>query len=217
MLLLRSQHRNSAEGFTLLEVLLAVFIGSILLTALYSSFFQIIKAKDTVETELEAYHEARTILARLSRDFEAAYPRGRVFPTSLAAEDFFLGTRASGGQSAVTFTSLSHDAGLNPRDSDQALISYYLAPLPDGDLFYLMRRESSKIGVEGDALEYPISDRVVAFEILYFRNTEEGFVPEWSSAQSASLPRAVAVALTMRSPRGEDLRFESFVAIPAAN
>ncbi len=59
-----------------MEVLLAIFIGSIVLTALYASFFQIIKAKERIEEELDLYHEARVVMAKVTKDLAMAYPRG---------------------------------------------------------------------------------------------------------------------------------------------
>ncbi|MBI4228702.1 MAG: prepilin-type N-terminal cleavage/methylation domain-containing protein [Deltaproteobacteria bacterium] len=204
------------KGFTLIEVLLAIFIGSIVLTVLYSSFFQIIKAKDIVENELDLYHEVRTVFSKMTEDFQSAYPRGGVFNNSLEfASSFFSGAK-DGDNSRVAFTSLSRQPSLNSMDSDQAEISYYLEPVADSDLFYLVRAENPGIGTDSGGIRYAISESLVRFNLAYLtdNDSEEDYVEELSSDQTGSLPKAVEVTLTMRSSRGEDLQFSTLILIP---
>jgi prepilin-type N-terminal cleavage/methylation domain-containing protein len=204
------------KGFTLIEVLLAIFIGSIVLTVLYSSFFQIIKAKDVAESELDLYHEARVVFSKMTEDFQSAYPRGEVFDNSLiSTSSFFSGTK-DGDNSRVTLTSLSRQPALNSIDSDQAEVSYYLEPLPDSDLFYLMREENPRIGTDSGGIKYPISESLVRFNLRYMteNDSEESFVDEFNSDQTGSLPKVVEVTLTMRSPRGENVEFSTLILIP---
>lgn len=204
------------KGFTLIEVLLAIFIGSIVLTVLYSSFFQIIKAKDVAESELDLYHEARVVFSKMTEDFQSAYPRGEVFDNSLiSTASFFSGTK-DGDNSRVTLTSLSRQPALNSVDSDQAEISYYLEPVPQSDLFYLMREENPRIGTDSGGIRYPISENLVRFNLTYMteNDSEESFVDEFNSDQTGSLPKVVEITLTMRSPRGEDVQFSTLILIP---
>lgn len=71
---MRRRYLTTDKGFTLIEVLLAVFIGSIVLTVLYASFFQINKAKARIEEELDLYHESRIIMSKITRDLATAFP-----------------------------------------------------------------------------------------------------------------------------------------------
>jgi general secretion pathway protein J len=210
-------HRSC--GFTLIEVLLAIFIGAIVLTVLYASFFQIVNAKDSAEDNLELYHEARVIISKMTEDLSMAYPRGMVYPVQGAsASSFFVGrAEQQVGRSSVDFTSLSHAAGINSGDSDQAEITYYLKPVPQSALFFLMRRENPRIGSDSSAIEYPLSERVVGFTLTYMRTDGDEFINEWDSAQTSSLPRAVDITLTLRSAKGEDFEFNSIVLVPIAD
>jgi general secretion pathway protein J len=204
------------KGFTLIEVLLAIFIGSIVLTVLYSSFFQIIKAKDVAEGELDLYHEARVVFSKITEDFQSAYPRGEVFNNSrIPTSTFFSGTK-DGDNSRVTLTSLSRRPTLNSIDSDQAEISYYLEPVPQSDLFYLIREENPRIGTDSGGIKYPISESLVRFNLRYMteNDSEDSFADEFNSDQTGSLPKGVEVTLTLRSPRGEDVEFNTLILIP---
>lgn len=218
---LQQQSQTTNDGFTLIEVLLAVFIASIVMAVLYTSFFQVLKAKEKVEQELELYHEARVIFSKMTKDLATAFPRGRVnSETASAASDFFLGTR-EGKHSAVKFTSLSRSSALNAKESDQTEITYFvqLASEYDPELFALMRRDDPTIGTAGGGSEYPISERIVGFTVSYLgevslnsENQELSF--EWDSSESSSLPNAVNVNIVLRGPRGEDVEFNSFILIP---
>ncbi len=210
---------TSNRGFTLIEVLLAIFIGAIVLTVLYASFFQIINAKDSAEDKLELYHEARVIISKMTEDLSMAYPRGMIYPVQGAsASSFFVGkAEQQVGRSSIDFTSLSHAAGINSGDSDQAEITYYLKSVPQSDLFFLMRRENPRIGSDSSAIEYPLSERVVGLTLSYMRTDGDEFITDWDSAQTSSLPRAVNITLTLRSAKGEDVEFNSIVLIPIAD
>ncbi len=208
---------GSTHGFTLIEVLVSIFIGAIVLSVLYASFFQIISAKEAVESELEFYHEARVILALLREDLTTAYPRGMVYSQIGGPKyDFFTG-KVEGKNSSVTFISFSDRQVLNSTGSDQAQISYYLQPIPDSDLFSLVRVEDPLFGSDSGGVRYPISERIVEFNLAYMASDEGEFVKEWNSSQSGSLPKAVELTLVMRNPRGEDVLFNSLILLPLAN
>jgi general secretion pathway protein J len=215
---LRWQNLSSIKGFTLVEVLISVFIGVIVLSVLYASFFQIIKAKDTAEGELEFYHEARSVLSTLREDLEMAYPRGEIYSDGNLNSQYssFIG-KVDGENSSVSFTSLSREIGINSKASDQAEISYYLEPIPESDLFFLMKRESAGFGTDSAGIQYAISERVVGFKLAYVQNDEGEPTEDWDSTQSNSLPRAVEVTLIMRSPKGEDVPFNSLILIPVTD
>lgn len=218
ILKLQLRFLTSSKGFTLLEVLLAIVIGAMVLTVLYASFFQIIKAKDSAESALELYHETTIVFSKMTEDLQAAYPRGTVYSDSTSAGSlpYFIGNK-EGGQSTLSFTSLSREPNTNSRDSDQAEISYYLEPIPKGDLFFLMRRENPSIGNDSGGTQYPISESVVEFNVAYVFGGEEELLGEWDSTQTGSLPRAVEIKLTMRSPVGEDVTFSTLILLPVGN
>ena len=216
------QYRTSDSGFTLIEVLLAIFIGAIVLTVLYTSFFQIVKAKERVEEELELYHEARVIMSKMTKDLVTAFPRGMVnSEESNITLPFFLGVK-DGNYSSLSFTALSRTPGPDTKESDQTEISYFLEPIPNTDLFALMRKDNPTIDNEEGGIQYPISDRIAGFNLSYLTNTGTGnetgeFTDEWNSNETGSMPSAVNIELILRNPRGENITFSTLVVIPSAN
>jgi len=219
---LRPQSRTTDKGFTLIEVLLAVFIGSIVLTVLYASFFQINKAKDRIEEELELYHEARIIMSKITKDLATAFPRGLVNSQSTnITTPFFYGV-AEGERSKLSLTSLSRMPTQNSRESDQTEISYFLEPIQDSDLFALVRRDNPTLESETGGTQFALSERITGFNLTYLAKIPEDgdaqeYVTEWNSNETLSLPAAVNVNIVLRNPRGEDVQFSTMVSIPVVN
>lgn len=210
------------KGFTLIEVLLAIFIGSIVLTVLYASLFQIIKAKDRIEEELELYHEARVVISKITKDLAMAFPRGLVnSETTNIPLPYFYAVR-DGDQSSLSFTSLSRMPTHGTRESDQTEISYFLQPVPESDLFALMRKDNPTIENERGGTQYPMSERVVGFHLTYlWTSPETGEIQEpageWNSNETQSLPLAVNVELILRSPRDQNIEFSSLITLPVVD
>lgn len=219
---MRPQSRTTDKGFTLIEVLLAIFIGSIVLTVLYASFFQINRAKDRIEEELELYHEARIIMSKITKDLATAFPRGLVNSQSTGiTTPFFYGVE-EGENSKLSFTSLSRTPTQDARESDQTEISYFLAPIEDSDLFALVRRDNPTFEPDTGGTQYAISERISGFSLTYLPKIPEngeaqGYSSEWNSNETLTLPAAVNVNIVLKSPRGEDIQFSTLVMIPIVN
>ena len=205
-------------------MLLAIFIGSIILVVLYSSFVQIIKSKGRVEEELELYHEANIIMTKITKDLANTFPRGNVNAEegNQSLYPYFIGENQD-DLSTLRFTSLSRSPVPGARESDQSEISYYVEPIQGSDLLALMRGENPSIGLEEGERTYPISERVVAFNLAYVSSIpvigqdNDEYLFEWDSTKTLALPSAVDIRLVLRNPRGEDIEFNTLVLIPVVN
>ncbi len=56
---------NTSRGFTLIEILLAILIGSLVLTSVYGVFSSVSRARNRLEVEGNLYHQARIFFDRL--------------------------------------------------------------------------------------------------------------------------------------------------------
>lgn len=95
----------SQKGFTLLEILISVAIISIVLTALYSSFFMSKKAVDSLDDNLIRLQEMRMTLDVMRREVESAFlsPERPYTIFKIDSKDFY-GKEAS----SIMFTAFSH-------------------------------------------------------------------------------------------------------------
>lgn len=216
------RYQTANKGFTLIEILIAIFISALILTALYTAFFQIMNARDKAEYEMEMLQGSRAIFSRLRNDLSNAYPRGSV---SAVTHDnnylYFKGTVVN-DNSQLYLTSLARDPDPGSNESDQVEVSYYLVPIQDSDLFALVRSENPWFGNQSGGVAYPISERVVSFKVNFItdqylnaQNPEP--IREWDSSLLGSYPRAVEVVVTLRDQDGEDTTFTSMIYIPVSN
>lgn len=87
--------KGSSCGFTLIEVLLAILIGSLVLTSVYGIFSSVSRARNRLEAEGELYHQARIFYDRIGGELSSLRisPLGReaVFSSGQTSTgDYFL-------------------------------------------------------------------------------------------------------------------------------
>ena len=224
---------QTERGFTLLELLVAVFISALVLALIATSFFQIINSKDKVEDQLELLHEARVIFSRIGKDLSSVYPRGKVANT---AADYpyiyFLGTsEEQTDNSRLEFSSFTRNPIEFNRESDQSEITYFLALAdeeenfdPDIPVYALIRKENPWFGNEEGGTQYPISERVRNFRLIYLNNKrvedpllEQEDIKEWNALQlGGALPKAVGVEIVLMDDEGVDHAFSTTIIMPIA-
>jgi len=127
-----------AKGFTLIEILIAVFILGIVLSTVYASYtgtFRIIRA---TETDAELYGMARTVLGRMTRDLEATAPWKGAF--TFTAKPYNLGNREF---TRLTFRSTAHIAfGEQEEPAGIAVIEYGVEEGTEKEGYTLSRSDS---------------------------------------------------------------------------
>ena len=232
MMNLKSQQQyRTKNGFTLLELLVAVFISALVLVLVGASFFQIINAKEKVESQLELIHEARVVFSRIGRDLSNVYPRGKVANSAVIYPyPFFLATiDEQTDNSRIEFTSFTRNPLDFNRESDQSEIKYFIAEIEDDEnydeenqIYALIRKENPWFGNEEGGKQYPISERVKKFR-LTFQNAkkikdpllEQEDVVEWdASLLAGNLPKAVGVELVLTDDQGLDHTFNTLIIMP---
>ncbi len=231
---LKSQQQYQTNGgFTLLELLVAVFISALVLVLIATSFFQIINAKEKVEDQLELIHEARVIFSRIGKDLSSVYARGKVANSgAVYPYIFFLGTsEEQTDNSRLEFSSFTRNPTEFNRESDQSEVTYFLALADDPDnfdeenqVYALIRRENPWFGNDDGGTQYPISERVKSFKLTYLNKKKENDplieqedIKEWNAVQlGGALPKAVGVEIILTDDEGLDHAFSTTIIMPIA-
>ena len=89
---------SGTGGFTLIEILVAITILSIVLTSVYGIFGSVSAAKTRLDRDSTDYHTARVVFDRFSRELHGAYYRGDDQTT------FFRGGRDNNGETFLELT-----------------------------------------------------------------------------------------------------------------
>jgi general secretion pathway protein J len=181
--------RRDTRGFTLLEILMAMAILSIVLGALYSAFFMAHKALAGMDQSLIHLQESRALVDTLKRELESAlYSQENAYIAFKMDDRDFYGRQMSG----IIMTSFSpHVKGL-------AKIIYRVEE-KNGRLAITKSTTSAfSHGSEDSRIELLEDIESFMLEAKY----EDKWVKTWDSAISGTIPEEVKITLIMRVKKG---------------
>jgi general secretion pathway protein J len=170
------------EGFTLLEILVALALLAIVLTTVYSTFFLSQKAIQGVDESLLKLQECRMTIDTIGREMDSVVytPLNKSSIFKIEDRDFF-GKPAS----SVSFTSFS------PLIPGLSLISYY-AEEKDGVLtVYKKIRNASEKGGDPEAVEVVEGAEAFAVEVMY----QDKWVKTWDASETRRIPERIRVTI----------------------
>lgn len=205
----RSRPRRRA-GITLIEVMVAITIFSIVATLVYGAFIQTGRHKAKVEQDIDRHHVVEAALERMARELSMAFVSAQAnpSPSMRVMNSAFIGTDR-GRRDRVDFTSFSHRRLFrDAHESDQNEISYFLAsdPAHRGDMV-LARREQNRIDEDptrGGRVQI-LLEGVEELELEYLDPTTKIWQQRWSTQNAADqpnrLPSQVKIRIRVQDPR----------------
>lgn len=211
------------DGFTLIEVLIAVVLLAVISFLVYQSMGSAVGSKERFENRELAYRGANVFLDRLTRELTTAVLYANVELLGVSAngeqvsKSVFSGTN-SGDQDKLIFDTLSHTRYLkDSKESDLAELTYWLDPMEDGEgLYVIKRRDKSPPDAEpGEKGKVTILlDGVKEFNLRYYDPVKTEYKDEWDTTKvdyANRLPRAVEITLVLQDPGDEEntLRFST--------
>lgn len=204
----RSLRRRVRQGFTLLEIIVAVSILALIGVLTFETVANALDARDWLEQDDDANQSARIAMDRLHRDFELAW----LTPNVQAVNTFktiFIAKNEDPDQ--IWFTSLSHRRiHQDARECDETEITYWTEEDPNNDeALVLLRREAPRIDQEPekDGTILPLAYGVKTFNVRFLDPTVNEWKDEWDTAGVETpyrLPRAVRIVLEMLAPDPDD-------------
>lgn len=216
---------TSDKGFTLLEVLLAFFIFSILFITIYSSYSGSFKTINSTEGRMELYRKAAIAMERMIEDLESGYisaPEPNSFGQPAEYTQFLGEDKEMNGHEADT---LSFFSRLSPlfSEADEAssgqLVSYSVVEGSNEGELTLLRSESPEFGDETDARGgLVLADGLQAVNYTYFDGNGDAH-ESWDSDSGqfgSKLPRMVTIELEFMNSDSPDtpLKIMTSVALP---
>ena len=219
------------QGFTLLEILLAMFIFSIVLSTLYAAYTGTFRNVDETESQADIYRMARIALERIAEDLESAY----IPPWAVVTESegktpqspAFVGRTAQISDrraDTLMFISRAHLVFDEEEvDTTVARISYEVRQsAEDEEVFVLYRSDIP--GFEEQPEERAgglvLCDGLHAVDFTYYDDKGRRY-DGWDSSNEESrdrLPVMVSIVLEFVDKRnpGAPLKFVSGVVLPMA-
>jgi len=208
----------SCRGFTLVEILIAIFILGLVMTTVYVSYSSILKVSHEMDEENSIYKMARTSMNRMIRDLSSLQTNSGSFDfhaqkKTLSKTDFYY----------LSFWSASHLAfDENEGEGRPAAISYYVQEDEGGNTFSLWRSDTS--GSKPDKEKNQAGAFVICRDIdswkLRFYDSTGRELESWDSSsftdQKGKAPTAVKIelSLTNLNDKEKPYKFMTKVFLP---
>lgn len=200
------------RGFTLLEILLALGIFSVIIILLLSSFTGTERSREILSDRSRDFRQLRMSLDRIGSDLAGAFSSAAIEATALTChEDTLAGKPAA---TLVFSAFVLPEPGDTRPSEDLVKLKYYPKLDKDGEFLELYREESSLPLIENriPTREVRMADRLLGFRVEF--SDGDTWTKEWPSGGKSkrSLPEKVAFILTASS--GQEYR--RVVSLPLA-
>jgi general secretion pathway protein J len=199
--------KKNQRGFTLLEVLFAVSILSLVVTVIYASFSGAARNVKEAEAIRDRTDMARTLIARLSDDIANAYyksPKDMIFYGKQTTQE--TDKPRLDNLSLTTLTNWRRPAS---RETDLWEVGYRFDEKPDGSGKVLVRREKREFAQDNKPLEggtdMEITDQVRELRLRYSSGlvsagtTSLTWEDEWDSRVKGFPPKIVEIRLLLEN------------------
>jgi prepilin-type N-terminal cleavage/methylation domain-containing protein len=229
-----NQVHKPNSGFTLMELMIALGLFAAITGILTSSFFQFHQQSDRMETILRLRQELRIIEQILRNDVKSAIYLDKFMEDPKKLQDGrktgIYGVDESGGDYSkdqlhmhVNNVSRFHRNLTKKQDPEIHEVSYFLEEDETGE-FKFKRREEFFIDndiTDGErSILHTLSNKIVSFDVKYFKSTSEEELDEWdvddntsTGSQEEKLPAGLIITLKIEGKNGESLSSEMQVNI----
>ena len=194
-------NHNRRNGFTLLELLVAFAIASLIVVAAYGAFFSLNNAQQVAEKDMLERRSQRALLDLMRRELSSVLYRAGDKKLRFLVEDRdIFGKPASN----LSFTSITQP--LYGMASDQSLIRYKV--LESGERLVLTRSardyfsDENLLGQEEqtdsttiDRNSYPVLEELDSFMVECFDGSQ--WLKNWNTDLTPTLPMAIRITFTL--------------------
>lgn len=226
---IKSKSTTNPNGFTLLEVLIAMFIFAIVLTTLYTAYTGTFRNIEETESQADLYQMARIVLERMTEDLESVYmaPRKKDSGEEEGVDQptRFVGTMTEieGRRlDTVRFASKAHIFfnAEEPYAGTSEIVYYVRENSEEEGGFTLYRSDKANFGQseEEGTGGWILSDRLHAIRFTYYDEEGEAY-DGWDSTDVTfkdKLPSGISILLELanRTNPESPVKFMTGVTLP---
>jgi general secretion pathway protein J len=187
------------NGFTLLEVLVAVVLLGVLSAALYGSYFGILRARERASAGMESRRELGATIDLIRREVSSA-----LFNRSDKRLRFVVEDRDNFGaqSSTLELTTMAPPAGQSRSESGIVVVTYRISEKDKKRT--LTRQERDLFSEESTSPVYPQMEQISLFMVECYDGSK--WVKSWDTAINGTLPKKVRLTVQVEE-EGKPLQF----------
>lgn len=189
----RTPRSTGRSGFTLVEILIAISIFSLVLAAIYSTWTTILRASKVGLEATAAVQRSRIALSMLEESLGSAQ-------AFAANQDYYAFVSQSGSDASLSF--VARLAKSFPRsgkfgDLDVRRLTFSLEDSPDSGRQLVLRQNPILMDLDKDEKAHPlvVARNVKAFEVGFWDPKQQDWIDEWT--QTNTLPKVVKLTLSV--------------------
>ncbi len=200
------------HGFTLIEVLIALFLTAVLLTSVYYTFFSMLESREVISEELERQREVRRFIDLLGMEIESVYVSGANKNTLFTGYDMGVGARKF---ARLEFTFFTHTVVSKDNPAgDLKIVRYSVGEGEDGRLDLFKEKWDAFIGLGGKgSFKVVAIEDIKGFKATYFNGNN--WTKTWQNSTGIGAPEAVKFELTIK--KGDGTEKYTFTSSPRIN
>jgi general secretion pathway protein J len=199
------------RGFTLLEVMIAVAVLSMIGAITYKAFDGAYDLKQRVEKAGERDQTVRGALSRISREVSMTFLSDDYDTKRFRERPTFFKLKDGRGDADLTVTSFAHERlAIDAKESDQAIFEYKLERDDAGNQS-LFRRVKPLIDEEWErgGEKAVLAENVVRFSVEAWEPKDREWRAEWDSNSPTrqglpALPPRVRISITIKDETGKE-------------
>jgi general secretion pathway protein J len=197
-------------GFTLFEILVAMFILSVIFSSLFASYTGTLKMTREWEDTGKTFSMARGTMDRMLKDFESAYPSTQSCPFDLKQD--VINEKPFPRLSFYTCSRINSD-GDETSAEGISRITYAVRLDPETGGYELARIEYFDTGTR----DYVICRGLSALSYRFYDRDGKDISDNFCAAYSKSRPASVVLDLTLANPQESSRPFHFTTRVHPAN
>lgn len=219
------RYQKQDSGFTLLEILIAIFIFAVIVTTVFASYNSIFSDAESIDQGITSYEMAKNCLKRMTIDLESIYvtlyPKyappdvdDPPDPHRLIGDSLFIKAEEF---PKLRFTSLAHLSLDGNMENGVAEIVYYVQDTQERG--FVLRRADNLYPYQ--PFEEKISDPILcegikslAFTYYDIEGEAHDFWDSEAEHWGYATPKRIGIKLELDN-KSDSLLFETMVALPA--
>jgi type II secretion system protein J len=198
--------RTNEKGFTLLEIIIAAGLSSLLFLVLYTTYFGINSAVEAASKGQEVRETERQLVELLKRDLRGI-PSDQRYPFLSQVKD------VDGDlSSSLEFVSTSF---LGQNNYGIIKVGYTLIKTLDGEkIFFRQEVEDPREELSKSTANFELTRLVTSFRLSFYDGTD--WVEKWDSRASNKLPSQVRITMTIDDRKGNMKTVVTDESLPGA-